>query len=288
MESHAVRKTYHLREMREGDLPRAHHLTTLLKWPHTLNDWRMMYELSDTIVLDGEDDVIGTACAVHQGDYASIGLIVVADEYQGQGLGRRLMMEIMNRADGKHLFLTATEAGKPLYIKLGFAETAKIEQYQAVVPDSISNADRVFTEGTIRPMETGEAENLSRLMNHASAMNRDSVAEFLLSIAKNVMVLEKQGEIVGISVCRPFGHGLSIGPVIAQNAEQANALIYTQLNQCVGVFVRIDVLQHFHLGETLSGWGLDKVDCVSMMVKGTPPAPDPGFSQFSLVTQAIG
>ncbi|MEI8634813.1 GNAT family N-acetyltransferase [Vibrio sp. PP-XX7] len=99
----------------------------------------MMFDLSETVALDYEGQLIGTACAAVQGDFASVGLIVVADAYQGNGLGRQLMTRVMEKVDARYMVLTATQAGEPLYKKLGFEQYATIEQYQACL--ALSDVD---------------------------------------------------------------------------------------------------------------------------------------------------
>ena len=82
---------YIYRPMTVADLTAAHALSVQLKWPHRLEDWAMLQRVSDGfVVMDGER-LIGSAFTCPQGDYATIGLVIVSNDYQGQGIGRRLM-----------------------------------------------------------------------------------------------------------------------------------------------------------------------------------------------------
>nr|WP_241242218.1 GNAT family N-acetyltransferase [Thalassotalea sp. G2M2-11] len=69
------------------------------------------------------DKVIG----IHQ--------VAIAPKYQGQGLAKQLMVEMINRCfelGGNYVVLQASSAGKPLYQKLGFHEQFIIDNYQLV------------------------------------------------------------------------------------------------------------------------------------------------------------
>ncbi|MNH40389.1 hypothetical protein D3C79_1017080 [compost metagenome] len=52
--------------------------------------------------------------------------------------------------------------------------------------------------------------------------------------------------------------------------------------------MRLDVVAESGFGDWLSDAGLQQVDSVAQMVRGTPPEPAAGLRQFALVTQAIG
>ena len=79
------------RPMTTADVPAAHALSLLLKWPHRLDDWAMLQRVAEGFVAEDNGRLVGTAFACLQGAYATIGLVIVSDEYQGQGIGRQLM-----------------------------------------------------------------------------------------------------------------------------------------------------------------------------------------------------
>lgn len=94
--------------MTAADLPAAHALSVQLKWPHRLDDWAMLQRVSaGFVVLDGER-LIGTAFACPQGDFATIGLVIVSDDYQGKGIGRQLMEQALDACQARTPMLNAT------------------------------------------------------------------------------------------------------------------------------------------------------------------------------------
>ena len=55
-----------------------------------------------------------------------------------------------------------------------------------------------------------------------------------------------------------------------------------------GKFLRIDVSQATGLGDWLDGLGLKRIEALVTLLKGTPPATDPGVRTFALVSQSLG
>lgn len=77
------------RAMIRADLPAAHRLSAQLNWPHRLEDWALLHRLCKGFAACEGERLIGTAFACPQGAFATIGLVVVSPDYQGQGVGRR-------------------------------------------------------------------------------------------------------------------------------------------------------------------------------------------------------
>lgn len=118
------------RAMTRSDLPAAHGLSAQLNWPHRLEDWGLLHRLfKGFVVCDGER-LIGTAFACPQGAFATIGLVVVSPDYQGQGIGRQLMELALEACNPATAILNASAAGAPLYLSQGFIEFGTIEQRQ--------------------------------------------------------------------------------------------------------------------------------------------------------------
>ncbi len=67
--------------------------------------------------------IIGTGTCIYHSNSAWLAHIIVQTEEQGRGVGRRLTEALVRQVDRKqypHLSLIATDAGAPLYTKLGF------------------------------------------------------------------------------------------------------------------------------------------------------------------------
>ncbi|WP_166434301.1 GNAT family N-acetyltransferase [Vibrio viridaestus] len=280
---------FNIRNLLPNDLSAAHAMTLDLKWPHRLEDWQQIVSLGPSLVMEDAGKVIGTACLVPQGKFASVGLVVIANEYQGRGLGRRMMEAVMDIVTpGTNLYLTATVMGKPLYEKLGFVDYRVIEQYQTTV--NVEQLRLVTVDNLeLRDLTTTDISVLKRLMNVAMDMNRDDISELMVKESSSIKVLESEGLVKGFACYRPFGRGFAIGPVVAESETNALALISELLHCADGQFVRLDIDAYsLEIASYLSECGFDKVDTVSQMVKGQLPDISSSYRQYCLFTQAIG
>jgi hypothetical protein len=79
-----------------------------------------------------------------------------------------------------------------------------------------------------------------------------------------------------------------VGPVAAESAEDARALILAQLSTLHGQFVRIDVYAEHGLGDWLESLGLARVSDATAMVKGRRPVSDGAARMYALANQSFG
>lgn len=278
-----------LRPLHEGDLDQAFILTQQLKWPHRRDDWQQALQLGEGMAVERDGELIGTALCWRWGsDYATLGLVIVADATQGQGVGKRLLLAMLDKLAGSNVRLHATEAGKGLYKKLGFVTMGQVQQHQcrelAAVTAVLPAAGQ-----QLRAAQVGDVESLTTLDHQAHGQYRPQLIAELISSAERVLVLEQDGDISGFASVRRFGHGYAIGPVIAANLPQAILLVSQLLSNLTGQFVRMDSDAASGLGDWLSAQGLVVVDAPTIMVKGTAwqPVAD-GAQVFGLMSQAMG
>jgi GNAT superfamily N-acetyltransferase len=277
---------YVYRPMTPADLPAAHALSVQLKWPHRLDDWAMLQRVSHGfVVLDGER-LIGTAFACPQGDFTTIGLVIVSDDYQGKGIGRKLMEQALGACQSSTAMLNATLAGAPLYASQGFVEFGWIQQHQgqaqAPLPVPLADGEEC------RPLREADQALVLELANAGSGLDRQAVLSDLFAVVEHSVGIVRDSQLHAFALLRPFGRGRCIGPVIAENLEQAQHMIATLLAQVPDAFVRIDIPANCGLADWLEATGLKKVDTVAQMARGTAPQSTNGVRQFALVTQAIG
>ncbi|WP_213881660.1 GNAT family N-acetyltransferase [Pseudomonas sp. dw_358] len=273
-----------LRPMTEADLPEAYALSQKLSWPHRLEDWQMMLRLSHGVVFEEGGRVIGTAFCCVQGGWSTIGLVIIADEYQGRGLGRQLMNAALALSGDAVATLTATAEGAPLYEKLGFVACGQLVQHHAVLAGDYEAPAHPYVRG----LRDDEIDAAVALAETASGFKRDAVLAELLAISERVHVTEAEGELTGLAILRSFGRGMMIGPVIARDPAHAHDLIESLLGYCAGRFVRLDVTLDSGLSPWLSALGLVNVGEPVQMARGRAPAGTVGVKQFGVVTQALG
>lgn len=266
------------RPLHDTDLAQAHALSQQLGWPHRPEDWAMALELGNGAALeDAEGALIGTGFCLPQGRTATLGLVIISDAWQGQGLGRMMMNRLMALAGSRTQLLVATVAGAPLYQKLGFTPCNTVCQYQGTVAPITSTDEAV---NGLRPLAEHD-------LDAAVALSPDNpVHAAAVRQATDGTVIERDGQLVGLALRRPFGRGEQIGPVMAETPEQARALVTSLLARAEGAFMRLDLVDPDN-DDWLSAAGLACVDRVVRMRRG--PAVEEGpLVRFGLITQAMG
>ena len=261
-------------------------MSSALKWPHRIEDWQFAHSLGQGVVAERDGKVLGTALSWHWGaNYATIGLVIVAPELQGQRIGNRMMTALLDRMEARSVLLHATVAGRGLYERLGFVTTGQIDQHQGVLAAPPAPAER---EGDrLRPLTDADVESLIALDARGSGMPRGELLRRLFAQGKKTVVLERGGRVAGFAVLRRYGHGHAVGPVAAPDIDSARLLIADCCRHTEG-FLRIDVDATSGLPQWLESLGLPRTGGVLVMVRGRLPERGPAHGGWALVTQAIG
>jgi GNAT superfamily N-acetyltransferase len=269
------------------DLEEAYALSKAVAWPHRLEDWKFVMQLGSAIGAIEDGRLCGTGCWWPYGDsFATVGMIIVSPELQGRGIGRVLMDRAIAGAGERSLLLNATQAGLPLYEKLGFEAIGAVRQHQVAgsKPQEVS----LPAGSQLRPLTKDDRPALQRLDALATGMDRMAALDALIESAVG-LVLERDGQVAGFAFFRRFGRGYVIGPTITTGIDDAKALIGSFLNEHHTEFLRVDVPVESGLSEWLSDQGLPNVDEVITMVRGRKPhREDNGPRVFSLINQALG
>ena len=264
-------------------LPGALALSQDEAWPHRAQDWATFLSLSQGVVALKDGQVAGTALATRFGDTALVNMIIVGPALRGRGLGRKLVEGAMATAPAREFRLIATEAGLPLYRKMGFADTGAIVQHQgAVAPIDATAPDFADIYWT----DAGDAAELSALDLRATGMDRRAMVAMLLTQGR-AAVLRRNGVVHGWAAIRRFGRGLVAGPVIAADADDAKGLLGRMMADHPGEFIRIDTPVDGGLSPWLEGLNLTRAGGGMAMSTAPRPHAEP-IRSFALAAQALG
>ena len=270
--------------MHEADILAAQALTASFGWPHRLEDWALMQSLGKGVVAEWQGRLAGTAlCWEYGADWATLGLIGVDGALQGQGVGRRMMLALMQQLEGRSLALHATQAGLTLYASLGFAALGRVVQHQGTVGRVAAGAAE---GGSLVPASLADLAQLAALDRQATGMDRATLLGALLR--QPGVVLLRDGAAAGFALARSFGRGQVLGPAVAASRADAMAMLGHLLAQRAGQFTRIDVPEACGLGPWLSALGLHEADTVIRMVRGSDPARLVPVHSVALASQAFG
>lgn len=269
---------------------RAHHLaqalalSQALEWPYRAEDWAFAFDLGRGVAVEANGELVGTALWWPYGpDYASAGMIIVTAKAQRQGIGSRLMAALLADAAGRTIILNSTREGEALYTRLGFAPYDVVNQHQAVQ----ANAPAPDMSVPLRTATSDDRAAVLAIDKAASGMDRTALLDAISAIA-DMLVVVRDGRVLGYGCARRWGRGFVIGPVVAGDVADARALIAALSGQHVGDFVRIDVTESCGLSPWLESVGLPKVHHVVSMALGKPPRSTPGATLYALANQSLG
>ncbi|MEB3419251.1 GNAT family N-acetyltransferase [Salipiger marinus] len=255
-------------------LPGALALSQAVGWPHRAEDWALTLSVSQGVAAVVDGRIMGTAlCSLH-GPVATLNMIIVDAALRGRGIGLRLMEAIIDLAGDRELRLVATEEGKPLYRKLGFADAGRILQLQGLAKAAPPE----------RPVEAGPAdpERLARMDFEASGMAR---AALLGRIAREGRTLRTEG---GFALLRAFGRGHVLGPVVARDPGAARALMAAGASHLAGRFLRMDLPEAEGLAPFAETLGLRAAGGGTAMVRAACPRAPSLYQTYALISQALG
>ncbi len=277
-----------LRTMTIDDAEQGYALTQQLKWSQRREDWLQAIELGEGIVAEEDGQYVGNAIGWRWGENkATIGLVIVNDKYQCRGIGKQLMLALLQKFEGYDIRLHATDMGKGLYEKLGFVVSGRILQHQTRALDNEPTV--IIPSGLkLRDATVNDTDVLVKLDQQANGTYRPYLMKALIAGSKTVVLQDAQSRIQGFASLRRYGHGWGIGPVIAKTIQDAQCLISSLMQGLKGEFIRMDI----NAVQPLSAWlemiGLPEVDAPEAMALGTPWPPQDGDIQaFGLMTQAM-
>ncbi|WP_298376235.1 GNAT family N-acetyltransferase [Azospirillum sp.] len=272
-------------------LERLQALSISVGWPHRAEDWQFAREVGHGFVaLDEIDRVLGSAMWFpHGDDFATIGMVITSPRLQFLGVGDWLMKRVMAASAGRSYRLNATRAALALYRSLGFMANRTVFQCQG----EARRSDQPAVGQPARRLGAEDLAAVTALDAKAFGTARTGLIERLFAQSVGYG-LDRDGELVAFALCRPFGRGHVVGPVVAGLDEDAVAVVRPHVDAHDGRFLRLDT----HLDDGVfplfvARSGLRIHDTVLTMSLGAPLA-DPATRgpdrpvTFALATQALG
>lgn len=231
--------------MLPADLDQAIGLSKAEGWNQTESDWRLLLENPANICLVAEynERLAGTATAlIHDNQVAWIGMVIVDKSLRGQGAGKSLLVNIIERLkEIKSIKLDATPAGQPLYEKLGFTEELTI-----VRMTNSSFKSSLHNEQIFKPVHV-DTENLAEVLKSDRinfGTDRSYVLKALLHNYPERAFLVKHKHFLDGYI---FGRGglryNYLGPAFAVSSDTAGILIAKALESLKDQPVALDILQ---------------------------------------------
>jgi GNAT superfamily N-acetyltransferase len=280
-------------DIADADLEKLHALSLMVGWPHRLKDWQMLRESGYGIVAQDEiGRVFGSAMWFpFADDFATVGMVITSPRLQAHGHGRWLMDHVLEQTGSRPLRLNSTRAAHRLYLSMGFTAEKTVYQRQGT---AVSSAEPECPHrAALREITPGDLTELVALDRIAYGSDRAALFARLLQVSKGVALI-RDNRIAAFSLCRSFGRGTVIGPVVACDDADAIAVVHPHITAHAGDFLRLDTRQTASaFPEFLARSGLAVFDTVTSMSFGGAWLTDghtekPGHPlTYALVSQAL-
>ncbi|MFJ5260634.1 GNAT family N-acetyltransferase [Streptomyces sp. NPDC088387] len=278
-----------IRRLTRRDLDICADLSEDRGWPREEHKWGLLLSAGQGYGIDDPDGGLVSACVVTEygphgrPDLAAIGMVLVAERHARQGVGRRLMRQIVMELGTTPVTLHATPNGRPLYEELGFKTSGRAEMLYGH-----------FTPGGPTPhvsTRAATAEDITGLLRLDGAVfgsDRTHLITRLPAFADQLRVAEKDGRIIGFAGAWPNMDTHVVGPLIAQDTETAKALI-TSLAAHTDRPLRTDIdVRHTELLAWAKARGLESVAFNAVMTYGISELPGDWSRRFAPLTVAAG
>jgi GNAT superfamily N-acetyltransferase len=277
-----------IRLLRESDISAALRLKELARWNQTENDWRRLLRLEPggCFCATIDDELVGTTTNTTYGlDLAWIGMVLVDPQHRKLGIGTKLMhvaMEYLSKAGVATIKLDATQAGRPLYEKLGFKEESVIERWEGTAgPGGVSSPR----------LDSAVRKEALVLDSDAFGAERSNLIEMLIDDCHVTPLVARDGEggLTGYGLARSGTAAVYVGPVIAKSREASTTLLGGLLSQVPGQRAYIDLNTAFEGGrEILAARGFAKQRDLIRMSYGKESKAGLSPSIFAIAGPEVG
>ncbi|MEV8532292.1 GNAT family N-acetyltransferase [Streptomyces sp. NPDC051211] len=277
-----------IRPLTVDDLARCADLSVDRGWHPEDRKWGLLLTAGTGYGIDAPDGQgLAAACTVTRygfaPDFAAIGMVLVAERYARQGLGRRLMTYVCDDLlKGLPLTLHATPYGRPLYEELGFTTVGQAEMLRGSFrPEPGTDTSRV------RPATAADLPEILRRDHEVLGTDRTHLLARLPAFADQLLVAENgAGLLTGYAAAWPNTDSDVIGPLIAADTEIAKALV-TALASGTDRPLRTDVdVRHEELVSWLTARGLESIARNAVMTRSLPALPGIWTRRFAPLTVA--
>ncbi|ABQ34109.1 hypothetical protein BBta_1915 [Bradyrhizobium sp. BTAi1] len=267
-------------------------LSISVRWPHRAADWQFMLDQGHGFVaLDEIGRVCGSAMWFPYTEaFAAVGMVITSPRLQALGTGNWLMTRVIAACGERALRLNATHAADRLYRSLDFKPETTLYQCQGRANGAAAAA--VESDG-VRPLSEIELSAVIAADARAYGAPRTKLITALFQQSTGYGLL-RSGRLAAFALCRRFGRGHVIGPVVAASDRDAIAVVAPHIAAHARQFLRIDT--HSEGNEFrafIAAAGLALHDTVTTMSLRTD-ANDTGLraagapSSYAVISQAFG
>ena len=247
-----MQEPFALDTLTAADIHTCWQLSQALRWPHREADWQQFITWAKAhgaaLAVRADGQLIGCGLAWQWGrEQGSIGMVIVDDAWQRRGIGKRLFSGLLQALQGRDVMLQATTQGRPLYESLGFSAIGHARQFHGhwQPPADAEPSSSIAADELTRLMQPQDVPALLAYDQRERGLARPALLQALLAQMdadeRCAVSVDAQGRLCGYGILRRFGRGWVVGPLLADGADRAVALVKRLTQERAGDFVRIDL-----------------------------------------------
>jgi len=237
----------HLRALMPADAERGAALSAKIGWNQVESDWRYMLTNGTGFgrtTADGK--LVASAMALSYDGFAWVCMVLVAPDHRGLGMATDLMCRVLDDLAARGVMggLDATPAGREVYKNLGFEDVYGLKRLWAkrVAPLGENGGEK--TRATIAPMADADIDEVVAYDSVRFGANRRPLLNHLRGRAPACsFVARALGRVAGFVMARDGLVATQVGPVVAEDATTAIALVRHAVGAIAGAIV-IDACDH--------------------------------------------
>ena len=265
-----------IRRLGPRDVDGAVALNAEAGWNQVAADWRFMLEAGSGLAVESPDGRLVASGMVlpHAERFAWIAMILVTADWRRRGLATALMARAIEicRARGWIAGLDATEAGRPVYLPLGFRDVYGLTRWMADRPAVVDLRDP-----DVGPVAAADLAGIADYDAPLSGGRREGLLTHLAGrgprLARKIV---SDGRLRGFLLARDGRLATQLGPLVAEDEAVARALLSAGLAAVEGPVFLDAADRHGWLAEWLPRIGFRRQRGYTRMLLGrSDPLDDP-------------
>ncbi len=278
-----------IRLLEESDVAEAMRLKAAAGWNQTEEDWLRLLRLCPRgcFAAAAAERLVGTTTTTVYGrELAWIGMVLVDPEFRRRGIATALVraaLGVLDAAAVATVKLDATPEGAPVYEALGFEAELRVERWMRVARATASRAHAA--EGLPDSLQ------IFALDRRAFGADRSELLKALWeeSCVTPAVSMGADGRLRGYALARRGALSDYVGPLVAEEAETAAALLDEVLNRLDGGTVCVDLNTTYAGGaRVLGARGFVKQRELVRMRRGVRSGAGTSDSVFAIAGPEVG
>ena len=275
-----------VRPMRHSELGLSLDWAAREGWNPGLNDARCFWaaDRRGFFLAEVDGEPAGSISAVAYGaSFGFCGLYLVRTDLRGQGIGQRLWKAAMSHLGQRTVGLDGVPTQQANYERSDFRRAHSNARYRG--EGLTSDAERPRTE----PLFDVPFDDVVAYDRAAFGASRESfLGEWVNQPSAVAFATVEDGRLTGYGLCRPCRDGFKVGPLFADHAQSAEALLDDLIAAVQGAALYIDVPESNSDGvELFERRGLVPVFSTARMYRG-PAAPLDTRRVFGITSLELG